>query len=152
LAGTLGYGASLTNSVGTLSVAPGARLNITGNFTNGAQGTVRVGLGNATTTGLVAITGTATLGGTLDVYLDGGFVPAASDVFTVMTYAGRVGTFSILRGESPGADMNFSVDTTSDPKALKVQNITVTTVQPGADLVVTGLGLAAGAVLQSGNT
>ena len=150
-AGTLIYSNNLTNP-GTLSVAPGARMNVGGSFTNGAQGTVRIGLANATTTGLLAVTGTANLAGTLAVYLAGGYVPDANAVFGVMTYANRTGAFSILRGESPGALMDFTVDTATDPKTLKIQNITVTTVLPGVDLVVTGLGLSADTVLQSGNS
>ncbi|MCI4430024.1 MAG: hypothetical protein JHC40_12750, partial [Burkholderiales bacterium] len=149
-AGTLVYNANLTNQ-GTVSVAPGARMSVGGSFTNAAQATLRVGLGNATTIGVLAVTGTANLNGTLAVYLDGGYVPASSDVFGVITYANRTGAFSILRGESPGAQMSFSVDTASDSKTLKVQGITVTTVLPGVDLSVTGLGLSADTVLQSGN-
>ncbi|MEO7622362.1 MAG: CARDB domain-containing protein, partial [Gallionella sp.] len=149
-AGTLTYNPNLTNQ-GTISIAPGARMSIGGSFTNSAQATVRVGLGNATTIGVLAVTGTATLNGTLDVYLDGGYVPAASAIFGVITYLNRTGTFSVLRGESPGAQVDFSIDTASDPKTLKVKNVNVTTVLPGVDLIVTGLGMSTSTVLQSGN-
>jgi hypothetical protein len=149
-AGTLSYAANLTNP-GTLAVAPGAVMSIGGSFTNTAQGTVRLGLGNATSIGVVAVAGTANLDGTLAVYLAGGFVPAATDVFGVMAYANRAGAFALLRGEDPGAQMTFAVDTASDPRTLKVQGITVSAVVLGTDLVPTGLGLAAGTVLQSGN-
>ncbi len=69
-----------------------------------------------------------------------------------MTYASRTGTFSVLRGESPGAQVDFKVDTATDLRVLKVTNVTVSTAQPGTDLVPSALGLAAGAVLRSGNT
>ncbi|ROZ64162.1 CARDB domain-containing protein [Ramlibacter sp. WS9] len=150
-AGTFIYSNNLTNQ-GTLSIAPGARMNVSGSFTNSAQATVRVGLGNPTSIGVLAVTGTANLNGTLAVYLANGFVPGANDVFGVVTYANRTGAFSILRGESPGADVTFTIDTASSPTTLRVRNITVTAVVPGVDLAVTGLGLAAGTVLQSGNT
>ena len=38
-----------------------------------------------------------------------------------MTYASRTGAFTILRGESPGGVMDFTVDTATDPKVLKVR-------------------------------
>ena len=80
------------------------------------------------------------LDGTLVVFLDGGFEPAASDIFNVITYNTRVGIFSVLRGESPGAQMDFSIDTATDPRTLKVKGASPgSTVQPGTDLVATNL-------------
>ena len=148
--GTLTYNNNFTNQ-GTINIAPGALMSLGGSFTNGAQATIRVGLRNAGTIGVLAVAGTASLNGTLAVYLDGGYVPTSSDVFSVMTYLSRAGAFSDQRGESPGALMDFTIDTTSSLTALKVKSVNVTTVVPGVDLVVTGLGLAAGTVLQSGN-
>ena len=113
---------------------------------------MRIGLLNATTNGLLSATGAATLAGTLDVYLTGGFVPDVGAVFDVITYSSHTGAFAILRGESPGGVMDFTVDTATDPKVLKIRNITVSTVLPGTDLVATDLALAPGSVVQSGAT
>ena len=113
---------------------------------------MRIGLLNATTNGLLTSTGAATLAGTLDVYLTGGFVPDLGAVFDVITYSSHTGAFTILRGETPGGVMDFAVDTTTDSKVLKIRNITVSTVLPGTDLVATDLALAPGSVVQSGAT
>ncbi|HNK18159.1 MAG TPA: CARDB domain-containing protein, partial [Piscinibacter sp.] len=150
-AGTLVYGSNLSNQ-GSVSIAPGARMNVSGAFSNGASATVRVGLGNATTIGVLAVSGTASLNGTLNVYLGGGYVPTPGDIFNVITYASRSGAFGSLLGESPDAQVTFTVDATSDPRVLKVRNIAVTAVAPGADLVVTGLRLADGIALRSGDS
>jgi hypothetical protein len=150
--GTLAYNSNLTNNQGTLNVAPGARLSVAGSFTNAAEGTVRIGLANATSTGLMAITGTANLGGTFALYLTGGFIPASDAVFNLMTYANKTGAFSVLRGDSDGFRVDFGIDTSTDTKTLKVRNINVTTQTPGVDLTVDSLGLTADTVLQSGNT
>ncbi len=150
-AGTLTYGNGLANQ-GTVTVAPGGRLSLTGSFTNDPAAVVRIGLGNATTFGVLAATGVASLAGTLDVYLTGGFIPDAAAVFGVMTYASHTGAFTILRGETPGGSMDFTVDTASDPKVLKVRDVNVSTVVPGSDLVPTQPVLAPGTTAQSGAT
>ncbi|MFO1403439.1 MAG: CARDB domain-containing protein [Azonexus sp.] len=150
-AGTLSYNRNLTNQ-GTVSIDPGARMSVGGSFSNSASATVRLGVGNATTIGVLSISGTASLNGTLNIFLAGGYVPAESDIFNVMTYASRAGSFSTLLGESPGAQVTFSVDTASDPKTLKVKSIVVTGAVQGVDLVVTGLGLAADSILRSGDS
>ena len=137
-AGTLRYNRAWDNQ-GVLSIAPGASMTVGGAFTNGTQAEVRIGIGNATTTGVLAVSGTVTLAGTLAVYLDGGYVPEPGSVFDVITYTSRTGDFAVLRGESPGGQMTFAVDTATDPRVLKVTDIVVTTVLPGVDLVVTDL-------------
>ena len=48
--------------------------------------------------------------------------------------------------------MDFTVDTTTDPKVLKIRNVNVSTVLPGTDLVATELQLAPGSVVQSGGS
>ncbi|MDZ4254036.1 MAG: CARDB domain-containing protein, partial [Sulfuritalea sp.] len=128
-AGTLSYGSNLTNQ-GTINVTPGARFNVSGSFTNTATATLSVGLANASTMGVLAVGGTANLNGTLDVYMTGGYVPAASNTFSVITYASRTGAFSTLRWEPAYLQVTLDVDTTTSPWALRVR------VVPGTALVV----------------
>lgn len=88
---------NLTNN-GTMNVglSPGT-LTVNGNYTQGAGGILNIELGG-TTQGvnydLLRVTGTANLGGTLNVSLFGGFTAAAGNVFDVITYAGRTGDFA----------------------------------------------------------
>ena len=85
---------------GLLEIAPGAagQLAITGNFT-GSSGTVAVDLGGlvpVTQYDQLTISGTATLGGTLNVGLFGGFTPTPGSSFDVLTAGTRTGTFAAV--------------------------------------------------------
>jgi len=88
--GTIGGGVSITSSaILSPGFTPGT-INITGNYAQSATGSYLAEIGGLTAgtqydqvklTG----TGTATLGGTLNVSLLGGFVPAAGNSFTIVT-------------------------------------------------------------------
>ena len=100
LKGTGTVGANVT-SHGT--VAPGDSpgiLHINGNFTQASDGTLSLevqGTNPATPDyDQLLISGTATLGGTLNVTLLGGFVPELGDQFTTMTYSSRSGDFGTI--------------------------------------------------------
>jgi uncharacterized repeat protein (TIGR01451 family) len=73
-------------------------INLTGNYLGGAAGaggTLTIKLGPAAGQfDQLNITGTATIDGTLNVSLLGGYQPANGDVFPVMTYASRSGDFT----------------------------------------------------------
>jgi hypothetical protein len=102
--GTLGGVGSIAGNVnnngGILSVgaSPGT-LTIAGNFIQGPGGVLNIELGG-TTQGvnydLLQVTGTANLNGTMNVTLFGGFVPAAGNLFDVITYASRTGDFATV--------------------------------------------------------
>lgn len=85
---------------GTLNVgsSPGT-MTIAGDLTLGAGSTLNIELGG-TTQGvnydLLQVTGTANLNGTMNVTLFGGFVPAAGNLFDVITYASRTGDFATI--------------------------------------------------------
>lgn len=91
--------ANLVNAGGT--VGPGnspGTMNITGNYTQGASGTLLMELGG-TAQGVdydwLKVSGTATLDGTLQVALFGGFAPAAGNVFNLISASGGIsGTFA----------------------------------------------------------
>ncbi|HET8923222.1 MAG TPA: hypothetical protein VFN26_09540 [Candidatus Acidoferrum sp.] len=78
-----------------LSPTPGT-LTITGNYTQGAGGILDLALAGTTAGNfsVLAISGTATLGGTLNALSFGGFTPPASSSFQVMTFASRTGDFT----------------------------------------------------------
>jgi hypothetical protein len=75
-------------------------LTLTGpSFTN--TGTLALRLGGLTPGSQfdrLVISGTATLGGTLNVNLLNGFAPAVGDMFDVLTYGSRVGEFATIEG------------------------------------------------------
>jgi len=96
------YG-TLTNSGGTL--APGdigtpGKTIIIGNYGQGSGGTLAIDIGGTTNASaftnsggyydMVAVTANATLGGSLSVSLINGFVPAATNSFTILTNGGTL--------------------------------------------------------------
>ncbi|MFO0979550.1 MAG: hypothetical protein U0996_24325, partial [Planctomycetaceae bacterium] len=92
--------ASVVNS-GTIQPgsSPGI-LNITGNYTQGAAGVLNIEVGGTSAVtpdfDQILISGTATLGGTLNVSLINGFVPNKSDNFRFMTFASRSADFTTI--------------------------------------------------------
>jgi uncharacterized repeat protein (TIGR01451 family) len=99
--GTLNGAGSITgdviNSGGNVSpgMSPGT-ISITGNYTQGAGGTMTIELGG-TSAGqydLLNATGTATLDGTLNVSLINSFTPANGDSWQPFTFASRTGDFA----------------------------------------------------------
>ena len=96
--------------VGAGTVAPGAptgALGVSGDLTASATGSVKVSLAGSPASGAFSqlnIKGTATLSGTLDVSLTGGYSPAGLDSFQVMGFGARVGHFNkYLNLDVPGA-------------------------------------------------
>jgi hypothetical protein len=83
-------------------VAPGlspAILNETGNYAQTSAGSLAIEIGGltpGTQHDRLAVTGTATLAGTLTATLINGFAPASGDSFTVLTYASKTGSFTTL--------------------------------------------------------
>ena len=102
LAGTNTLIGNVTSS-GTVSPgdalgSPGL-LTINGNYAQTDSGALQIELGGSVPgTGFdkLAVTGTASLAGTLEVSLVNGFVPPANSTFTILTASSRTGTFSAI--------------------------------------------------------
>jgi hypothetical protein len=89
-------------NAGTLNPAAGVAggVSISGDF---SQGTGRLnielgGLTPGTDFDQLNVNGTATLAGTLNITLIGGFSPNAGDSFRILSYGARVGTFGTILG------------------------------------------------------
>jgi hypothetical protein len=107
--GTANMGATFINN-GDVSVQSGA-LRFGGDFTQTASGTLFVQIGGLipiTEFDQYQITGAATLDGTLDVTLTGGFVPNPGDNFTVLTFASHTGQFATVNGHGQGYTVNYN--------------------------------------------
>jgi hypothetical protein len=107
LSGTGTFGANVANPGGF--VRPGGTgtagtLTIGGTYTQGAGGTLAVELGG-TSAGqfdVLAVSGAATLAGTLNLAHLGGFTPTAGNSFRVVQAPANPGTFANLTGASAG--------------------------------------------------
>ncbi len=91
-------------NAGLIRLLPGTPmvLRITG--TLNTSGTIALDLGGAlaqTEHDQLVVTGATTLGGTLDLGLFGGFVPAAASSFPVLLHGARTGAFSTITAAAP---------------------------------------------------
>jgi hypothetical protein len=92
-------------------------ITITESYVQNASGSYTVEIGGlipGTDYDQVTLTGTegATLDGTLDVSLIGGFIPVDGDSFTIMTFPSRTGTFATHHLPYPGTDFDWQVEYT----------------------------------------
>ena len=106
-------------------------LTIAGNYQQDSTGTLAVELGGtaAGTSDVLAITGTASLGGTLNVANLGAFAPATGQQFRVVSSPANPGSFATLTGQTAGLSQI--------PNASGLVLITDSTV-PAPDLVLGG--------------
>ncbi len=98
-----------TVNVGNIAFTSGSTLNIDiGGTSPGSQ------------YDQIISSGSPTLAGTLNLSPYGGFVPAAGDKFTVMTYASASGTFSSITGTSPAAALGLTYSVVYLPTSLVI--------------------------------
>jgi hypothetical protein len=98
---------NVTNAgVVTPGDAPGT-LTIQGNYTQTAKGALDINLAGPGGNAQLAVSGTATLAGKLNVSLGNGFTPPAAAWFTILTFATRSGGFSTETGLRLGGGKFF---------------------------------------------
>ncbi len=145
--GTLqGFGTVTGNLVNGGIVHPGdgpGILSVTGNYTQTSSGILDIQIGGpnaGTGYSQLSITGTAALGGTLDVSLFNGFTPYNGETFTILTSGGlNSSVFSEFNGLQEG-NVTFTVAYTSGDVILDA--IVPQSVPEPASLVMLGIGIA----------
>jgi RHS repeat-associated protein len=109
--GTLnGAGTIQANVTNAATVNPGdgtGTLTIDGSYTQTSDGALDVELGGVSQYSLLAVTGSATLDGALDVSTVNNFVPGATDQFVVLTFSQVSGNFAATEGLGPYANGEF---------------------------------------------
>ena len=74
-------------------------MTIQGTYTQGAGGTLNVALGGpGVGYDQLAVTGTASLGGTINISTINGFVPTVGTSFQVLAFASKTGDFQTYNG------------------------------------------------------
>ena len=179
-AGTLrGVGTVTGNVTNAGTVQPGGAgvaglLTVTGNYTQTAAGSLLIDIGG-TTVGTqydrLAVSGTATLAGTLGVSFINGYLPAAATSFQPLTFASQTGDFTTKNGLDLGDRIlptvytatalnlvtNFRPVTTAPTPAIGsngVATVTLTatdTESPASSLVFTITSLPAGTLYYNGS-
>jgi hypothetical protein len=95
--GNLGSSGTGTNSA-LIEIGAGFVMNARSGFSQDGSGTLSLDIASSSSFGRVVVTGQATLAGTLDINLTGGFDPAVGETFTVMTFGSRSGDFTAITG------------------------------------------------------
>ncbi len=120
LAGPGTLSGDVANTGGT--VKPGGKLSVGGSYSQGPAGTLEVKLNGATAGSgydQLAVTGAASLDGTLAIVRAPAFDPAAGTTFQLVTSATRSGTFASITGAAFGTK-SFVDDGTSPGFAVVV--------------------------------
>jgi fibronectin-binding autotransporter adhesin len=125
------FGASATPfnlaNTGTGILAPGTAANpigtstIYGNYTQGAAAGMAIdiaGVSPGAGNDLVAITGTASLAGTLSLNIVPGFVPAVGENLVLATYVSHTGTFAFVAPPALPANVAFQIDYSTSASQL----------------------------------
>jgi hypothetical protein len=119
-----GTGTVTANVSNAALVSPGAspgQLTISGSYTQTSVGALNVEIGGLTAEtefDRLAISGSATLSGTLNVSLINGFLPNPGDSFQIMTFASRSGSFTTINGLDLGGGRSFQVNLTGTSLSL----------------------------------
>jgi len=95
--GGLGLPGGFVNQ-GEIIIRKIAGVIVNGAFTNAAAATLHLDLGGTAAADFasLAISGAATLNGTLALFVVDGFTPSAGNAFQVLTYNSRTGTFATI--------------------------------------------------------
>ncbi len=124
--GTLNGTGTITGSVSNSGgqINPGNNLgilNITGDYSQTAAGTLNLELGSATSFDKFNITGAADLGGTLKLNLTSGFTPTIGTKFAVLTYgSATTKTFNTIQGIDISSSLAFAPTSTGNNLTLEV--------------------------------
>jgi uncharacterized repeat protein (TIGR01451 family) len=120
--------ATISNTGAVLSpgLSPAILNHSFGSYTQGAGGSFNVEIGGLTPgtqhDQYTVPSGSAVLGGTLNVTLTGGFTPAPGNTFTILTALSRSGTFAVSNLPALGGGLVWSVIYTANSVQLQVQN------------------------------
>jgi len=122
-----GNGGNLAANVtsnGTITPADSStatgKLNVTGAYTQNSKGALDINLASASEFNQLFVSGAATLGGTLNIGLLNGFVPALNSTFEILTCAPCTGTFATVNGTAISGSEHFSVEYNSNNVTLQV--------------------------------
>ncbi len=132
--GTGTIAATVSNSGGTMKpgLSPGT-LSISGNYSQGTAGALEIEIAGAASSDLLAISGTATLDGSLSVLNIGGYTPANGAGFQIVSYSTRSGDFATKAGLSyVGGAYTYNLNATDITlTAGSTADVTVAKTAPG---------------------
>lgn len=102
-------GAVINNGTISIGGASPGTLTISGAFTQGSGGTLALRVVSGSSFDVLAVTGKATLAGTLAIERVDGYVPAVDEDIAVITYGSYVGSFGSVTGLDEGGTPVYGV-------------------------------------------
>ncbi len=99
----VGVYATAVNSLdnqGTIDLGD-STLNVDGDYTQASTGVLDTGVASSSQYGQLLISGTGSLGGTLNVSLLNAFLPQGGDAYAILTYSQLTGAFDTITGLGP---------------------------------------------------
>jgi RHS repeat-associated protein len=119
--GTLQLDGNLTNNK-LISIAAGARLNVTGNYVEGENGTLKIGVESPSSFGSLSVDGTSGLDGLLEVASAGGYTSELGQTFAVVSSAAESGAFSFVGGSGLPSGASYQPNYSNTGVTLVVAN------------------------------
>ncbi len=94
------------DNAGTIDLGD-STLNVDGDYTQASTGVLDIGVASSSQYGQLLVSGTAALGGALNVSLLNGFLPQAGDAYEVVTYSQLTGAFDTITGLGPFSNAGY---------------------------------------------
>lgn len=133
LAGS-GNTGTIINSGGTIQPGAGniGTINVNGDYTQSGTGALELQLGGTASDKFdrLTVSGTATLGGNVNVAYANGFVPVAGDKFAVVTHQTRSGQFTKINAAALPAGRSLSAVYNANDVTLQTIGINPPTLNP----------------------
>jgi RHS repeat-associated protein len=117
--GTLALQGNFTNSK-LVSLGAGDRLQVSGNYTQTENGTLKTAIASASSYGALSASGTSTLAGLLELVPVNGFAGELGQSFAILSSSGQAGVFSFVSGAAIGGDLSYEPNYTSNGVTLVV--------------------------------
>ncbi|HXN39723.1 MAG TPA: PKD domain-containing protein, partial [Solirubrobacteraceae bacterium] len=119
--GTLQLDGNITNSK-LVTIDAGAKLNVTGNYVQGENGTLKIGVESPSSFGSLSVDGTSGLDGLLEVAAAGGYTSELGQTFAVLSSAAESGAFSYVGGSGLPSGASYQPNYSNTGVTLVVAN------------------------------
>ncbi len=90
-----------------LYIAAGASLNVTGNYTEGEDGTLKLGVASPSSFGSLSVSGTSALDGLLEITSANGYSAEVGQSFAILSSAAESGAFSYVGGSGLASGLSY---------------------------------------------
>ncbi len=119
--GTLQLNGNYANNK-LVSLAAGARLSVTGNYTQGENGTLKLAIASTSSYGALSVGDSSALGGLLEVASANGFAGELGQSFAIVSAPGESGAFSYVAGGGLASGESYTPNYSNTGVSLVVAN------------------------------